>query len=78
VDELHPGQPARRTGRRQSHCSAHLTDIALESYRLGAITAVELRDVQLGHIAAEQRLITVRYEAKMAELQLKRLAGLLA
>ncbi|MEO8067259.1 MAG: TolC family protein [Flavobacteriales bacterium] len=51
------------------------TNVALESYRLGAITSVELRDVQLGLVAAEQRLIAARYEAKMAEVQLKWLAG---
>lgn len=50
-------------------------DVALESYRLGAITAVELRDVQLGLIAASERLIIARYEAIMAQLQLKWLAG---
>ncbi len=50
-------------------------DVALESYRLGAITAVELRDVQLGLIAASERLIVARYEAIMAQLQLKWLAG---
>jgi outer membrane protein len=52
-------------------------DVALESYRLGAITSVELRDVQLGLVAAEQRLLIARYEAKMGELQLKWLAGAL-
>ncbi len=52
-------------------------DVALESYRLGAITSVELRDVQLGLIAAEQRMLMARYEAKMGELQLKWLAGTL-
>lgn len=49
--------------------------VALESYRLGAITAVELREVQQGHIAAEQRLLTAQYEAMLAGLQLKWLAG---
>ena len=49
--------------------------VALESYRLGAITAVELREVQQGHIAAEQRLLAAQFEAKLAELQLKWLAG---
>ncbi|HQZ41618.1 MAG TPA: TolC family protein, partial [Flavobacteriales bacterium] len=51
------------------------TDVALESYRLGAITAVELREVQQGLITAEQRLLAAQYEAKLAELQLKWLAG---
>jgi outer membrane protein len=50
-------------------------DIALETFRLGAITSVELRDVQQGMVAAEGRLLVARYEAKLAELQLKWLAG---
>lgn len=49
--------------------------VALESYRLGALTAVELREVQLALVTAEQRLLVARYEAKLAELQLKWLAG---
>ena len=51
------------------------SDVALESYRIGSLSAVELRDVQLGLVAAEQRLLVARYEAKLAELQLKWLAG---
>lgn len=50
-------------------------DVALESYRLGMITAVELRDVQQGLIDAENRLLMAQFEAKAAELQLKWLAG---
>jgi len=50
-------------------------DVALESYRLGMLTAVELRDVQLGYLEAEQRLLVARYEATLSELQLKWLAG---
>lgn len=49
--------------------------VALESYRIGMLTAVELRDVQQGLIAAENRLLLAQYEAKAAELQLKWLAG---
>lgn len=49
--------------------------VALESYRLGAINAVELREVQLALVSAEQRLLVARYEAKLAELQLQWLAG---
>lgn len=51
------------------------SDVALESYRIGSLTAVELRDVQLGLVNAEQRLLVARYEAKMAELQLTWLSG---
>ena len=50
-------------------------DVALESYRLGMLTAVELRDVQQGMIDAENRLLLAQYEAKAAELQQKWLAG---
>lgn len=50
-------------------------DVALESYRLGVITAVELRDVQQSLIDAENRLLLAQYEAKLAELRLKWLAG---
>ncbi|HMU14814.1 MAG: TolC family protein [Bacteroidetes bacterium] len=49
--------------------------VALESYRIGVITSVELRDVQQGLIAAENRLLLAQYEAKSAELRLKWLAG---
>lgn len=52
-------------------------DIALESYRIGVITAVQLRDVQQALIDAENRLLAARYEAKLAELQLNWLAGTL-
>lgn len=51
------------------------SDVALESYRIGSLSAVELRDVQLGLVNAEQRLLVARYEAKLAELQLKWLSG---
>lgn len=50
-------------------------DVALESYRLGMITAVELRDVQQSMLDAENRLLLAQYEAKSAELQLRLLAG---
>ncbi len=52
-------------------------DVALESYRIGVTTAVELRDVQQSLIAAENRLLMARYEAKTAELQMRWLAGTL-
>lgn len=49
--------------------------VALESYRIGVITAVQLRDVQQGVVAAENRLLTAQFERKVAELQLRWLAG---
>jgi outer membrane protein len=51
--------------------------VALESYRIGVSTAVQLRDVQQGVVAAENRLLTAQFEAKVAELRLKWLAGML-
>jgi outer membrane protein TolC len=49
--------------------------VALESWRIGVITAVQLRDVQQSVVAAENRLLTAQFEQKVAELQLKWLAG---
>ncbi|MEO5585205.1 MAG: TolC family protein, partial [Flavobacteriales bacterium] len=49
--------------------------VALESYRVGVSTAVQLRDVQQGVVTAENRLLTAQFEAKVAELQLRWLAG---
>lgn len=50
-------------------------DVALESYRIGLLTPVELRDIQQGYMDAEDRLLIARYEAQIAELRLKVLAG---
>lgn len=50
-------------------------DLALEQFRLGEITSVELREVQEQRIQAESRLLTARFEAKQAETALLRLSG---
>ena len=52
-------------------------EVALESYRIGVSTAVQLRDVQQGVVLAENRLLTAQFEAKVAELQLRWMAGVL-
>ncbi len=44
--------------------------IALERYRLGSITSLELRDIQNKFIQAQARLISAHYEAKLAETDL--------
>ncbi|MBS1546841.1 MAG: TolC family protein [Bacteroidetes bacterium] len=49
--------------------------VAMESWRIGVITAVQLRDVQQSVVAAENRLLTAQFEAKVAELQMRWLAG---
>lgn len=50
-------------------------DIALERFRLGTISSLEFREAQRTFLAAENRLIDTRYEAKVAETELLRLSG---
>ncbi|GBD02369.1 hypothetical protein HRbin18_02110 [bacterium HR18] len=50
-------------------------EVALEQFRLGTITSVELREVQQALLQAEERLVSARYEAKAAEIRLRQLAG---
>ncbi len=50
-------------------------EIGLTELRAGRITQVELRQVQVNLLDARTRLINARYDAKVAELQLRRLAG---
>jgi len=55
--------------------AAENLDISMERYQLGAISAVELRDVQRSYISATNRLIVATYNAKIAETALKLLTG---
>lgn len=50
-------------------------DIALERFRLGSISSLELREAQRTFIAAENRLISAKFDAKIAEAELRRLSG---
>ncbi|SMO32591.1 TolC family protein [Gracilimonas mengyeensis] len=50
-------------------------DIALERYRLGTISAIELREAQQSLLDAENRLIDAQIQAKAAETELLRLSG---
>lgn len=50
-------------------------EIALERFRLGTISSVELRETQLSLLNAENRLILAQIEAKTAETELLRLSG---
>lgn len=50
-------------------------EIALERFRLGTISAIEFREAQRAFLAAENRLITAKYEAKLAETDLLQLSG---
>ena len=48
---------------------------ALEKFNLGAITSVELREIQLQKVNTENRYLTEELNAKIAELQLKYFSG---
>ena len=50
-------------------------DIALERYRLGLLTPLALREAQRNELAAETRLLDIRFQAKQAETVLRRLSG---
>lgn len=49
--------------------------VALERFRLGAASSLELREVQRALIDAESRLVAARFEAKGTETDLRALAG---
>ncbi len=50
-------------------------DIAMERYRLGALSGIELREVQKNLLEAEERLLSIQYRTKLAEISLLQIAG---
>lgn len=50
-------------------------NIAMERFRLGELSGIELREAQKAYLAAESRLITARYQAKLVEVGLKEISG---
>ncbi len=50
-------------------------DIAMERYRLGDLSGIELREVQKNLLEAEERLVSIQYQAKLAEIALLHLSG---
>ena len=52
-------------------------DIALESFRIGKTSTLELKDVQKSFEDAQIRLVNARYDTKIAETELMRLNGML-
>jgi outer membrane protein, adhesin transport system len=50
-------------------------DIAFERYRLGGLSGFELREVQKNLLEAEERLLSIQYQAKLAEINLLLLSG---
>ncbi|MBN2635431.1 MAG: TolC family protein [Prolixibacteraceae bacterium] len=49
--------------------------IALERYRLGSLSGLELREVQKSLLDAEERLISIQYQTKIAEISLLQISG---
>lgn len=52
--------------------------IAEEKYRLGSLTDIELREIQVKTLEAENRLLNSLFRCKSAETELYRLAGILS
>ncbi|MCF8359781.1 MAG: TolC family protein [Prolixibacteraceae bacterium] len=50
-------------------------EIALERYKLGSLSGLELREVQKSLLDAEERLISVKFQTKVAEISLKQISG---
>jgi outer membrane protein TolC len=50
-------------------------EIALERYKLGSLSGIELREVQKSLLDAEERLVSVKYLTKLAEISLLHISG---
>jgi outer membrane protein TolC len=50
-------------------------EIALERYRLGNTTSLELREAQINLVQAQSRLLNAQYRTKVSEIELLRLSG---
>jgi len=50
-------------------------EIALERYKLGNLSGLELREVQKSYLDAEERLISVKFLTKLAEISLLQISG---
>ena len=49
--------------------------IALERYKLGSLSGIDLREVQKSLLDAKERLLLVQYQAKLAEISLELISG---
>jgi len=50
-------------------------DIALERYKLGSLSGIDLREVQKSLLDAKDRLLSIQYQTKLAEISLKQISG---
>jgi adhesin transport system outer membrane protein len=49
--------------------------IALERYKLGSLSGIDLREVQKSLLDAKERLLSIQYQAKLAEISLMQISG---
>jgi adhesin transport system outer membrane protein len=49
--------------------------IALERYKLGNLSGIDLREVQKSLLDAKERLLSIQYRAKLAEISLLQISG---
>jgi outer membrane protein TolC len=50
-------------------------EAAMEKYRLGALSGIEFRDIQLSYLDASDRMLNAIYQAKVSEITLHLLVG---
>lgn len=50
-------------------------DIALERYKLGSLSGIDLREVQKSLLDAKESLLVIQYQAKIAEISLMLISG---
>lgn len=53
-------------------------DITLEKFRLGSVAPLEFREAQRNYVDANARFTNAQYQAKLAEVNLKQIAGSLS
>lgn len=49
--------------------------IALERYKLGSLSGIDLREVQKSLLDARERLLSIQYQTKLAEISLQLISG---
>jgi adhesin transport system outer membrane protein len=50
-------------------------DIALERYKLGSLSGIDLREVQKSLLDAKERLLSIEYQTKLGEISLRLISG---
>ena len=55
--------------------AAENLEIALERYKLGSLSGIDLREVQKSLLDAKESLLSIQYQTKLAEISLQLIAG---